>query len=87
MAIDMLFAGIDTSSHTIAFALYYLAKNPNVQEKLHDEVVATLKTQNPKKNTFDSMPYLKVRGSQDHCKGLPSGSFEGGSEVCLSSIG
>jgi len=60
MAIDMLFAGIDTSSHTIAFALYYLAKNPNVQEKLHDEVVATLKTQNPKKNTFDSMPYLKA---------------------------
>ena len=31
MALDMLFAGIDTSSHTIAFALYHLAKNPRVQ--------------------------------------------------------
>ena len=31
MALDMLFAGIDTSSHTIAFALYHLAKNPTVQ--------------------------------------------------------
>ena len=30
----MLFAGIDTSSHTIAFALYHLAKNPRVQVDL-----------------------------------------------------
>ena len=34
MALDMLFAGIDTSSHTIAFALYHLAKNPRVQVDL-----------------------------------------------------
>lgn len=36
--LDMLFAGIDTTSHTMAFTLYLLARNPEVQAKLQQEV-------------------------------------------------
>lgn len=35
---DIVFAGIDTTSHTVAFALYLLAKNPEAQKKLQEEV-------------------------------------------------
>lgn len=34
--------GTETSSTVMAFALYELAMNPTVQEKLHDEIVETL---------------------------------------------
>jgi len=62
MALDMLFAGIDTSSHTTSFALYYLAKNPEVQDKLHEEILLKIGPTGGflKKNTFDKMPYLKA---------------------------
>ena len=38
MVIDMLMAGIDTTSHTTAFLLYYLARNPRVQERLRQAI-------------------------------------------------
>ncbi|XP_029173132.1 cytochrome P450 302a1, mitochondrial isoform X2 [Nylanderia fulva] len=43
MACDMLLAGVDTTTYTTAFALYHLAKNTNVQEKLRSEATALLK--------------------------------------------
>jgi len=39
MVIDMLMAGIDTTSHSTSFLLYLLAKNPDKQEKLRDEIL------------------------------------------------
>ena len=42
MALDMMFAGVDTSSHTSAFIMYQLAKHPNVQEKLYKEISTEL---------------------------------------------
>ncbi|XP_063610463.1 probable cytochrome P450 49a1 [Penaeus indicus] len=47
LILDMIFAGIDTTSHTMAFALYLLAKNPEAQRKLQQEVDEVLKD-NPK---------------------------------------
>ena len=38
MALDMMFAGIDTSSHTSSYAMFQLAKHPEVQEKLYREI-------------------------------------------------
>lgn len=36
-AIDMMFAGIDTTGNTLSFLLYHLARNPEKQEKLRLE--------------------------------------------------
>lgn len=38
LILDMLFAGVDTTSHTIGFTLYLLAKNPDCQAKLQEEM-------------------------------------------------
>lgn len=39
MTIDLLMAGIDTTSHTTSFLLYQLARNPEIQERLRREVL------------------------------------------------
>ncbi|XP_068217928.1 probable cytochrome P450 49a1 isoform X2 [Palaemon carinicauda] len=38
LMLDMLFAGIDTTSHTIGFTLYLLARHPKCQAKLQEEI-------------------------------------------------
>ncbi|KAJ0179196.1 hypothetical protein K1T71_004908 [Dendrolimus kikuchii] len=50
MASDMLFSGIDTASNTVTATLYLLAKNPEKQEILREEVFS-------KK---DKRPYLRA---------------------------
>ncbi|XP_069193297.1 probable cytochrome P450 49a1 isoform X2 [Procambarus clarkii] len=42
LILDMLIAGIDTTSHTLAFTLYLLARNPEVQARLQKEVDVVL---------------------------------------------
>ena len=37
-AVELLFGGVDTTSHTAIFLLYLLASNPGVQERLHAEL-------------------------------------------------
>ncbi|CAD7090146.1 unnamed protein product [Hermetia illucens] len=62
MAIDMLFGGIDTTSSAITSLLYLLAKNPDKQENLRQEIMTKL----PNKDsslTAESMkhfPYLRA---------------------------
>ncbi|XP_076045202.1 putative cytochrome P450 49a1 [Oratosquilla oratoria] len=38
MILDMIFGGIDTTAHMLAFALYALARNPEAQERVRQEV-------------------------------------------------
>lgn len=40
--LDMFFAGMDTTSHSLAFMLYHLATNPHAQKKLQEEVDTVL---------------------------------------------
>ncbi|CAB9515155.1 Psoralen synthase (Fragment) [Seminavis robusta] len=49
----MLFAGHDTTGYTMAFALLELAKSPNEQQKLRDELINS-------KDEGASPPYLKA---------------------------
>ena len=37
-AVELMFGGVDTTSHTVIFILYLLATNPDVQDKLYDEM-------------------------------------------------
>lgn len=46
IANDLLLAGIDTTSYTTSFILYYLAKNPDVQKKIFEESKKVLNDKN-----------------------------------------
>ena len=57
-------AGSDTSANTLAFACYQLAKNPEIQEKLRNEINSMYEG-NPTKESLtyedlQKMPYRLV---------------------------
>lgn len=62
MAMDMLMAGVDTTSGTFIYLLLHLAKNPDKQKKLQEEIFSIL----PEKDTplteqnMANMPYLRA---------------------------
>lgn len=59
---DMLMAGIDTTAHTVGFFLYNIARNPDKQEVLFQEV-AQLKPQKGHRmaqNVLNDLKYLKA---------------------------
>lgn len=62
MAFDMIFAGIDTTSSALSTIMYCLAKNPQKQEKLRDELINVM----PDRNTpltgdsMTRMPFLRA---------------------------
>ena len=63
MALDMMFAGIDTASHTVCFALYHLALNQHTQERLVNEIRDQFSgdmTAKIGRKSLDKMPYLKA---------------------------
>ena len=60
-SIVLLVAGYDTTGTTLAWACYELAKNPEIQEKLRQEVEDILDGDSEKKLSYDdiqSMTYL-----------------------------
>lgn len=62
MCIDMIMAGIDTTSKTLSAALYYLASNKDAQTKLRQEVKKLLPSKDSEvtKDTLAESSYLKA---------------------------
>ena len=59
--IDVLFAGVDTTSNTMQWVLYMMAKNPDKQDILRQEVLSVLgDTTLATPATLAQMPYLKA---------------------------
>nr|AID54852.1 cytochrome P450 CYP302A1 [Helicoverpa armigera] len=44
MMVDILMAAIDTTAYTTSFALYHISRNPEVQQKMFDEILQLLPT-------------------------------------------
>ena len=70
-SVIFLLAGYETSSNTLSFTLYYLAVNPDVQEKLRKEISEALES-NAKKPLYDvaqNIEYLDcvIKESQRLC--------------------
>eukprot|EP00794_Sanderia_malayensis_P010280 gene10280-11337_t len=58
--VDTLFAGVDTTSNTMQWMLYLLAKNPDVQEELKDEIARKVPVGTPlEEDILHSMPLTR----------------------------
>lgn len=59
---DMMFGGIETTSHTVGFFLYALAQNPDKQELLYKEIKKFLPSEEHRltSETLNEMRYIKA---------------------------
>ncbi|XP_076022056.1 sterol 26-hydroxylase, mitochondrial [Genypterus blacodes] len=58
---ELLLGGIDTTSNTLSWALYHLAREPRVQDRLYREVNAVCPDrEEPTTDDLRRMPYLKA---------------------------
>lgn len=61
-AFVFFFAGFETGSATIAYALFELAINPDIQEKVHEEIDELLNSEDgcSYDNCVNNMKYLDM---------------------------
>lgn len=58
---ELLLAGVDTTSNTISWTLYHMAREPEIQEKLYQEVIGVCPGDKvPVSEDISHMPYLKA---------------------------
>ncbi|KAK3725277.1 hypothetical protein QZH41_010113, partial [Actinostola sp. cb2023] len=59
--IDLIFAGVETTSNTMLWSLYMLGKNQDKQDILYEEITSVLKPgEIPSVDAIGKMPYLKA---------------------------
>ncbi len=61
-SIGFLLAGSDTTSVTLSLTCFFIAANPEVQKKLHQEIdsVCTDEEEMPSYDTVKDLPYLDM---------------------------
>ncbi|XP_061635229.1 sterol 26-hydroxylase, mitochondrial isoform X1 [Phyllopteryx taeniolatus] len=58
---ELLLGGVDTTSNTLSWALYHLARDPRAQDRLYNEVNAVCANRRkPGMDDLKGMPYLKA---------------------------
>ncbi|KAB5584559.1 hypothetical protein PHYPO_G00108960 [Pangasianodon hypophthalmus] len=58
---ELLLGGVDTTSNTMSWTLYHLARDPDVQNRLYQEVVSVCPDRRlPTTEDLSRMPYLKA---------------------------
>uniref|UniRef100_A0A8C1YU53 Si:dkey-91i10.3 n=1 Tax=Cyprinus carpio TaxID=7962 RepID=A0A8C1YU53_CYPCA len=58
---ELLLAGVDTTSNTISWALYHLAREPEIQQKLYEEIISVCPGDKvPCSEDIIRMPLLKA---------------------------
>ncbi|XP_078680492.1 putative cytochrome P450 CYP44 [Branchiostoma floridae x Branchiostoma belcheri] len=61
MAIGLIIGGVDSTGNTMAFNLYFLAKNPSAQQKLYEEITEVVPPGQPiDDRVLNKMHYLRA---------------------------
>ncbi|GAA6219728.1 cytochrome P450 27C1-like isoform X2 [Lates japonicus] len=58
---ELLLAGVDTTSNTLTWTLHLLSRNPQIQDRLYEEVSTSVPADHiPSASEITQMPYLKA---------------------------